>query len=77
MRQERDGHNGRNGTGKKTGHTETGQLNLEVPRDRDGSCEPQLVKKRQRRLEGCADKVLALYARGESTRESQAHLEEL
>ena len=77
MRQERDGHNCRNGTGKKTVHTETGQFNIEVPRDRDGSFEPQLVKKRQRRLEGFDDKVLALYARGLSTREIQDHLEEL
>jgi putative transposase len=77
VRQERDGHNCRNGTGKKTVHTETGQFNIEVPRDRDGSFEPQLVKKRQRRLEGFDDKVLALYARGLSTREIQDHLEEL
>ena len=48
-----------------------------MPRDRDGSFEPQLVKKRQRRLEGFDDKVLALYARGLSTREIQEHLEEL
>ena len=48
-----------------------------MPRDRDGSFEPQLVKKRQRRLDGFDDKVLALYARGLSTREIQDHLEEL
>src|SRR5919205_3567605 len=69
--------NARNGTGKKTVHTETGQFNIEVPRDRNGSFEPQLVPKRQRRLEGFDDKVLALYARGLSTRDIQAHLEEL
>jgi putative transposase len=69
--------NCRNGKGKKTVHTETAQLDIEVPRDRDGSFEPQLVKKRQRRLEGFDDKVLALYARGLSTREIQDHLEEL
>jgi putative transposase len=77
VRQERDGTNCRNGAGKKTVQTETGQFAIEVPRDRDGSFEPQLVKKRQRRLEGFDDKVLALYARGLSTREIQAHLEEL
>jgi transposase-like protein len=76
VRQERDGTNCRNGTGKKTVQTATGQFDIEVPRDRDGSFEPQLVKKRQRRLEGFDDKVLALYARGLSTREIQAHLEE-
>jgi putative transposase len=69
--------NCRNGKGKKTVQTETAQFDIEVPRDRDSSFEPQLVKKRQRRLEGFDDKVLALYARGLSTRELQAHLEEL
>jgi len=48
-----------------------------VPRDRNGSFEPKLVKKRQRRLEGFDDKVLALYARGLSTRDIQGQLEEL
>ena len=48
-----------------------------MPRDRDGSCAPQLVQKRQRRLVGFDDKVLALYACGLSTREMQEHLEKL
>jgi transposase-like protein len=69
--------NCRNGTGKKTIQTETAQFDIDVPRDRDSSFEPQLVKKRQRRLAGFDDKVLALYAYGLSTREIQAHLEEL
>jgi putative transposase len=69
--------NCRNGKGKKTVQTETAQFDIAMPRDRDGSFEPQLVPKRQRRLEGFDDKVLALYARGLSTREIQAHLEEL
>ena len=76
-RQGGEGANYRNGKGKKTVHMETGGLDIEVPRDRHGSCEPQLVKKRQRRLEGFDNKVLALYARGLSTRDIQAHLEEL
>jgi putative transposase len=67
----------RNGKGKKTVQTETAPFDIAVPRDRDGSFEPQWVKKRQRRLDGFDDKVLALYARGLSTREMQAHLEEL
>ena len=67
----------RNGTGQKTGQMKTGPLALAVPRDRQGSFEPQLVKKRQRRLEGFDDKVLSLYARGLSTREIQGHLEDL
>ena len=69
--------NSRNGRGKKHIQTDTGAFDIEVPRDRDGSFEPQLVKKRQRRLEGFDDKVLSLYARGLSTREIQAQLEDL
>jgi len=67
--------NSRNGKGTKTVQTDTGQFEIEVPRDREGSFEPQLVKKRQRRLSGFDDKVVALYARGLSTREIQAELE--
>src|SRR5690606_5340155 len=54
-----------------------GALDLEVPRDRNGSFEPQIVRKRQRRLEGLDDKIIALYARGLSTREIGAELTEL
>ena len=56
--------NNRNGRGHKTVQSESGELQIEVPRDRSGTFEPQLVKKRQRRLEGFDDKVIALYARG-------------
>ena len=69
--------NRRNGRGSKRLQTETGPLSIDVPRDREGSFEPQLVKKRQRRLSGLDDIVLSLYARGLSTREIQGHLEEL
>ena len=69
--------NARNGKGHKTVQTDTGPLALAVPRDRNGSFAPQLVPKRQRRLEGFDDKVLSRYARGLSTREMQGHLEEL
>lgn len=69
--------NSRNGKSRKTVQSGSGQFEIEVPRDRDGSFEPQLVKKRQRRLEGFDDKILAMYARGLSTREIQAQLEEL
>src|SRR5262245_59578010 len=69
--------NCRHGQSTKTVHTETAQFDIELPRDRDSSCEPQLVQTRQRRLEGCDEKVLALYARGLSPRAIQAHLEEL
>ena len=57
--------------------SDTGALEIKVPRDRNGTFEPQLVKKRQRRLEGFDDKVIALYARGLSTRDIQGQLEEL
>jgi transposase-like protein len=57
--------------------TATGQSAIAVPHDRHGSFAPQLVQKRQRRLDGCDDQVRSLYARGLSTCEMQAHLEEL
>ena len=69
--------NNRNGKGHKTVHTESGSIDIEVPRDRNSTFEPQLIKKRQRRLEGFDEKVLALYSRGMSTREIQSHLEDL
>ncbi|MDH5774137.1 MAG: IS256 family transposase [Nitrospirota bacterium] len=69
--------NTRNGHSAKTVQTSNGDLPLEVPRDRQGRFEPLLVPKRQRRLEGFDEKVLALYARGLTTRDIQGHLEEL
>ncbi|MCP4076210.1 MAG: IS256 family transposase [Gammaproteobacteria bacterium] len=69
--------NSRNGKGRKTVQSETGVIDLQVPRDRNGTFEPKLIKKRQRRLEGFDDKVLAFYSRGLSTRGIQEQLEEL
>ena len=69
--------NTRNGSTAKTVQTAHGELALQTPRDRAGSFEPMLVPKRQRRLEGFGEKVLALYARGLTTREIQGHVEEL
>jgi putative transposase len=69
--------NNRNGKGEKTVQSETGAIDIKVPRDRNGSFEPKLIKKRQRRLEGFDDKVLALYSHGLSTRDIQGQLEEL
>src|SRR5512137_2775580 len=69
--------NNRNGKSQKTVQSESGPLQIEVARDRNGTFEPQFVKKRQRRLEGFDDKVLSLYARGLSTRDIQGQLEEL
>jgi putative transposase len=69
--------NTRNGTTPKTLITEHGPVPIDAPRDRDGTFEPQLVKKRQRRFVGFDDKILALYARGLSVRDIAAHLEEI
>lgn len=68
--------NARNGTTPKTILTDEGALSVDVPRDRDSSFEPQFVPKHVRRLPGFDQKVLSLYARGLTTRELQAHLEE-
>jgi len=73
----RNSGNSRNGKSRKRIQSTEGALDLEVPRDRNGSFEPQIVRKRQRRLEGLDDKIIALYARGLSTREIQAELTEL
>jgi putative transposase len=69
--------NSRNGHTYKRVLTDEGPIELEVPRDRNGTFEPRLVRKHQRRLPGFDDKVLSLYARGMSVREIQGHLEEL
>ena len=69
--------NSRNGHGSKTVLTDRSEVELAVPRDRNGSFEPQLVKKRQTRLPGFDEQVIALYARGLSQRDVRAHLEEL
>lgn len=69
--------NSRNGYTAKTVKTESGEVEIRVPRDRAGTFEPKVVPKRRRRLEGFDDKVLALYARGMSARDIQGHLREL
>src|SRR5580658_20562 len=69
--------NSRNGHTEKTVHTESGSVEIRVPRDRDGSFTPKVVPKHVRRLSGFDDKVLALYASGMTTREIQGHLQEL
>jgi putative transposase len=69
--------NTRNGSTPKTLSTEHGPVRIDTPRDRDGSFEPKLVRKRQRRFEGFDDKILALYSRGLSTRDIEAYLREL
>jgi putative transposase len=76
-RAERDGRNSRNGTRTKTVLTEIGPVQIEVPRDRDASFEPVIVRKRQRRLDGIDEIVLSLTARGLTTGEIAAHFDEV
>lgn len=69
--------NTRNGKSRKTLKGEFGELPIEVPRDRHGSFEPQIIAKHQTRWTGFDDKILSLYARGMTVREIQGHLEEM
>lgn len=69
--------NTRNGKSKKTLKGEFGEMPIEVPRDRHGSFEPQIIPKHQTRWTGFDDKILSLYARGMTVREIQSHLEEM
>ena len=69
--------NQRNGAPPKTLITEHGKVQINAPRDRDGTFKPKIVKKRQRRFVGFDDKILALYSRGLSVRDIRAHLAEI
>lgn len=69
--------NHRNGSSSKTVLGESGPLTIEIPRDRAGSFEPQLIRKGQRRIDGMDEKILSMYARGMTVREIQGHLKEL
>jgi putative transposase len=69
--------NHRNGSSAKTVLTDDGVLDLQIPRDRAGTFEPQLIGKHERRFTGFDDRILALYARGMTVREIQAFLAEL
>ena len=69
--------NARNGSTPKRLATEAGPVDLEVPRDRDGSFEPRMVRKGQRRLDGIDKIVIGLYARGMTVRDIRAHLVEI
>lgn len=77
LRQDEQAGNSRNGYGRKTVATDTGKIEIEVPRDRQGSFDPQLIAKYQRRFPGFDDKIISMYARGMSTREIAGHLREL
>jgi putative transposase len=69
--------NTRNGKSRKTLKGEFGELPVEIPRDRHGSFEPQLIPKHETRWNGFDDKIISLYARGMTVREIQSHLEEM
>lgn len=69
--------NSRNGYGKKTVLTDSGSVELNIPRDRQSSFDPQLLAKYQRRFPGFDDKIISMYARGMSTREIVGHVQEL
>src|SRR6478752_4893616 len=69
--------NSRNGYGRKRVTTETGRIELEVPRDRQSTFDPQLIAKYQRRFPGFDDKIVSMYARDMSTGEIVGHLREL
>jgi putative transposase len=69
--------NHRNGYSKKTVLTDACSIELDIPRDRHGTFEPQLIAKYQRRFPGFDDKIVSMYARGMSVRDIQGHLREL
>ncbi|WP_157128218.1 IS256 family transposase [Brevibacillus parabrevis] len=69
--------NSRNGYSKKTIRSEYGDVDIQVPRDREGDFEPNIVKKHQSNVTGIEDQILALYAKGVSTRDIQDHLQQL
>jgi transposase-like protein len=69
--------NRRNGHGTKSVRSDYGEVAIDVPRDRDGEFEPVIVGKRQRNITGIEEQILALYARGISTRDIQDHLHQL
>jgi putative transposase len=74
---EREARNHRNGYGSKTVLTDTGKVELAIPRDRQGRFDPVLIAKYRRRFPGFDERIIALYARGMTTREIQAHICEL
>ena len=74
---EKDTTNRRNGKTKKTLRSDQGPLEIEVPRDREGEFEPEIVPKHQRDFKGFDDKILSMYARGMTTREIAGHLKEI
>lgn len=75
--QSRTGLNARNGFSSKKVLTQDGSLDLEIPRDREGSFEPQIIKKHQTRITSMDDQILSLYAKGMTNREIVAFFKEM
>ncbi len=69
--------NSRNGYGKKTIKTELGETEITVPRDRNGTFEPQVIEKRQTRSDDIENRILAMYAKGMSNRDIEDHLRDI
>ncbi|MGV1292980.1 IS256 family transposase, partial [Klebsiella pneumoniae] len=72
----RNSGNSRNGKSSKKLRSVHGEIELDIPRDRNGSFEPKLIKKGEKQLNGFDDRIISLYARGMTTRDIQAHFEE-
>ncbi|MDR1753444.1 MAG: transposase, partial [Eubacterium sp.] len=69
--------NSRNGYGKKTVKSEWGESEIAIPRDRNGTFEPQIIEKRQTRTDDIETRILAMYAKGMSTRDIEDHLRDI
>lgn len=75
--QNKETDNSRNGFSKKTVRSEFGEVGLDIPRDRNGEFEPQIVRKHQTEIKGIEGQIIALYGKGMSTRDIESHLNEL
>ncbi|AUS97693.1 IS256 family transposase [Clostridium thermosuccinogenes] len=75
--QNKETDNSRNGYSKKTVRSEYGEIELDIPRDRNGEFEPQIVKKNQTEIKGIEGQIISMYAKGMSNRDIETHLQEL
>lgn len=75
--QNKETDNSRNGYSKKTVRSEYGEIELDIPRDRNGEFEPQIVKKNQTEIKGIESQIISMYAKGMSNRDIETHLQEL
>lgn len=69
--------NARNGKSSKKVMTEIGDIQIDIPRDRNAEFEPKIIRKHQRRFEGFDDKIISMYSHGMTTRDIQSHLHEI